>query len=97
MRQYNRHMDELERRIARAAIEAPPAESPEKLATAIAHAVDVDPAKVEMLVESLCDREVLVVNSAHAGNLAAGELDSTLVKIYFDKGPRWHSYMISQT
>jgi hypothetical protein len=72
---YNRHMDELEPKAAKAAIEAPPAESPGQLAANIAHTIDVDAVTVESLLSSLCSRQILIRSSAHAGNLAAGERD----------------------
>ena len=93
LRQYNRHMDELERKVAKAAIEAPPAESPEHLAANIAHTINTDTATVESLLGSLCSRQILIRSSAHAGNLAAGERDLRLVKVYYEKGPQWRAYL----
>ena len=51
-------MEELERKVAKAAIEAPPAENPEKLAANIAHAVNADVVKVELLLASMCSRQI---------------------------------------
>jgi len=90
-------MDEFERKVAKAAIEAAPAENPAELSAHIAHAVDTDAVTVESLLGSLCSRQILMRSSAHAGNLAAGERGSTLVKIYYEKGPQWRTYMTSQT
>jgi hypothetical protein len=91
--QYNRHMDELERKVAKAAIEAPPAENPAQLAATIAHAINADAATVQSLLVSLCSRQILTRSSAHAGNLAAGERGSALVKLYYEKGPQWRTYL----
>jgi hypothetical protein len=90
-------MDERDRKVARAAIEAPPAESPAQLAANIAHTIDADARTVESLLGSLCSRQILTMSSAHAGNLAAGERDSALVKIYYEKGPQWRAYLTSRT
>jgi hypothetical protein len=52
---------------------------------------------VESLLGALCSRQILIRSSAHAGNLAAGERDPRLVKIYYEKGPLWRTYLTSQT
>lgn len=94
--QYNLHMDELERRVARAANDAPPAENPAQLAANIGHTIDADAVTVESLLASLCSRRILIRSSTHAGNLATGERDHSLVKIYYEKGPQWRTCMTSQ-
>lgn len=88
-------MDELERKVARAAIQAPPAESPNQLAANIAHSIEADAATVGSLLTSLCNHQVLIRQSSQAGNLSQDERDKHLVKLYYEKGPQLSAYMTS--
>jgi hypothetical protein len=90
-------MDELERKIARAAIEAPPAANGAQVAARVAQTIGVNALTVELLLNSLCARQILTLRSAHAGNLAEGQRYPTLVKVFYEKGPHWRTYLTPHT
>jgi hypothetical protein len=83
-------MEEKQRRIAKAAIEAAPAANQFEIVARMSGRLALDPIEVKEVLDHLLSEQVLSARVVPiAGNVAAGDVPPTFPKLFYEKGAEW--------